>query len=318
MRVLRLLAAMKALRGSVVVLSLLALAATVGAVPASATNPTETVTVSQAPDPVSVGQTVAYTTVFKSTRDLNNMGVRDIPPNGLTFVSATPSSGTCAKKPSAVTCKIGTIHAGSTVTVVFVFRVPQTPGTLTNSVRWTGTTAGYHPSGIKVTRKTVTTVVPRTPNLIATYVLPAGDTVATGNTVSNDVPQATSADIPETPLGTPVTINQVAASGPADACGPAANCFGKISEISVGSTFTQNGPMTFVITVDSSQIPYGSSLPMYHDGVLVPNCTGAPGQASPDPCVASRTFVPSTQARTHAPCDVVFTIYSSTNGRWRP
>jgi hypothetical protein len=79
--------------------------------------------------------------------------------------------------------------------------------------------------------------------------------------------------------------------------------------------------MTFVITVDSSQIPYGSSLPMYHDGVLVPNCTGAPGQASPDPCVASRTKVPSTETRTHGwscPYDVVYTIYSSTNGRWRP
>jgi len=302
---------MKALRGSVVVLFMLALAAAAGAVPASANPPSETVTVSQAPEPVTAAQTVAYTTTFKSTRSLNNLQVREIPAAGMTFVSATPSLGSCTHKPAAVTCKFGSVDAGQTVTVVFVFQVPDTTGTVVNKVRWTGTTCGYHPSGIKVTRKTVTTIVPQSPDLISTFVLPVGDTIATGTEVSQEHPQATSADIPETPLGTPVTINQVDATGPADACGPAADCFGKISEITVGATFTPNGPMTFVITVDGSQIPYGSHLPMYHDGVAVPNCTGGPGVASPDPCVASRTFVKCSH-------DVIFTVYSSTNGRWRP
>jgi len=103
----------------------------------------------------------------------------------------------------------------------------------------------------------------------------------------------------------------VNASGPSDACGPAADCFGQISEVTVGTTFTTGTPMTFVFTVDDSQIPYGSLLPMYHDGVLVPDCVGAPGEASPDPCVANRSFVPGTS-------DVVFTVNTSTNGRWRP
>lgn len=302
---------MKALRGSVVVLFMLALVAAAGAVPASANPPSETVTVSQAPEPVTAGQTVAYTTTFKSTRNLNNLQVREIPAAGMSFVSATPSMGSCKNKPAAVTCTFGSVECGQTVTVVFVFRVPETTGTVVNKLRWTGTTAGYHPSGIKVTRKTVTTIVPPSPDLISTFVLPAGDTVKTGNEVSQQHTQATSADIPETPLGTPVTINQVDASGPADACGPAADCFGKISEITVGATFTPNGPMTFVITVDGSQVPYGSHLPMYHDGVAVPNCTGGPGVASPDPCVASRTVDKCSH-------DVVFTVYSSTNGRWRP
>ena len=50
---------------------------------------------------------------------------------------------------------------------------------------------------------------------------------------------------------------------------------------------------------------------MFHDGMLVPSCTGAPGLASPDPCVASRTKLKKTQ-------DVQIVVFSSTNGRWRP
>ncbi len=194
---------------------------------------------------------------------------------------------------------------------MFVFQTPETPTTLTNKVRWTGTSCGYHPCDVKVTRKTTTTVVAPSRSMVAEYVLPEGDTVVTGTTVSKNDPLATSADIPETPLGTPVTINEVNATGPGDACGPAADCFGQISEITVGATFTPGGPMTFIFTVDGSQVPYGSLLPLYHDGVLVPDCTGGSGEASPDPCVASRTYVPGTH-------DPIFTVYSSTNGRWRP
>ena len=50
------IARMRALRGFVAVLSLLALVAVAGAVPASADNPSEDVTLSQAPEPVTVGQ----------------------------------------------------------------------------------------------------------------------------------------------------------------------------------------------------------------------------------------------------------------------
>jgi hypothetical protein len=49
---------------------------------------------------------------------------------------------------------------------------------------------------------------------------------------------------------------------------------------------------------------------MFHDGVLVPSCTGA-GTASPDPCVVSRTKLKKSG-------DVQIVVVSSTNGRWRP
>ena len=306
---------MRALRGFVAVLSLLALAAVAGALPASADCPTEDVTLSQAPDPVTVSKPVSYTTTFTSTRIFNTLQVKDPIPAGMSLISATPSvnTATCKIKPAAVVCKFGFTPADTTVSAVIVMTAQGTPGTVTNKAKWTGTSCGYHPCTVTVTRKTTTTTVPESQDLISQYVLPAGDTVTTdtGGGVTKTNPMSTSADIPETPLGTPVTINEVNASGPSDACGPAADCFGQISEVTVGTTFTTGTPMTFVFTVDHSQIPYGSLLPMYHDGVLVPDCVGAPGEASPDPCVANRSFVPGTS-------DVVFTVNTSTNGRWRP
>jgi hypothetical protein len=233
----------------------------------------------------------------------------------MSLISATPSTGTakCKASSASVICKFGFVPEDTTISVVIVMNAPGSPGNVTNKVKWSGTTCGYHPCSVAVTRKTTTSVVPRTPNLISEYVLPAGDTVSTdtGGGVSKQNPMSTKADIPGTPLGTGVTINEVDATDSSDACGPAADCFGQISEVTVGSTFTAGTPMTFQFTVDQSQIPYGSLLPLYHDGVLVPDCTGAPGVASPDPCVESRTYVPGTS-------DVVFTVNTSTNGRWRP
>jgi hypothetical protein len=299
----------------VAVLSLFALAAVAGAMPASADSATEDVTLSQAPDPVTVSKPVSYTTTFTSTRIFNTLQVKDPIPAGMSAISATPSvnTATCKIKPAAVLCTFGFTPADTAVSAVIVMTAQGTPGTVTNKAKWSGTSCGYHPCTVTVTRKTTTTTVPESPNLISQYVLPAGDTVTTdtGGGVTKTNPTSTSADIPETPLGTPVTINEFDASGPADACGPAADCFGQISEVTVGTTFTTGTPMTFVFTIDHSQIPYGSLLPMYHDGVLVPDCVGAPGEASPDPCVANRSFVPGTS-------DVVFTVNTSTNGRWRP
>jgi uncharacterized repeat protein (TIGR01451 family) len=289
-----------------------ALAAVAGAVPASADDPSENVTLSQAPEPVTAGKPVAYTTTFASTRVFNNIQLKDPIPSGMSLISATASTGTkCKSTPAAVICKFGFVPADTTISVVVVMNAPSKTGRVTNKVKWTGTTCGYHPCSVAVTRKTTTTVVPLTPNLISEYVLPAGSTVSTGNGTSPQNPMSTKADIPETPLGTGVTINEVDAADSSDACGPAADCFGQISNVTVGSTFTAGTPMQFQFTVDQSQIPYGSLLPMYHDGVLVPDCTGAPGVASPDPCVESRTYVSGTDS-------VIFTVNTSTNGRWRP
>jgi len=86
--------------------------------------------------------------------------------------------------------------------------------------------------------------------------------------------------------------------------------------------FPVTDPLHFTILVNSSELPkhmtkkQALKLPVFHDGVLVPACTGASGVASPDPCVAARKIV----KLKHCPkgqFEVEFDINSSTNGRWR-
>jgi hypothetical protein len=66
-----------------------------------------------------------------------------------------------------------------------------------------------------------------------------------------------------------------------------------------------------VFLIDASRIPPGSdqtTIQIFKDGVLVPACTGAPGAASPDPCVSDRQLL--------AGGDVQTTVLTSTASVW--
>lgn len=55
---------------------------------------------------------------------------------------------------------------------------------------------------------------------------------------------------------------------------------------------TATDPLVIVFRIDASQIPAGlnpNAVVLLKDGVAVPDCTGAAGVASPDPCITSRT-----------------------------
>ena len=72
-----------------------------------------------------------------------------------------------------------------------------------------------------------------------------------------------------------------------------------------------SAPLQVVFTVDESVIPAGidpATLVVFKDGAPVQNCTGGPGVASPDPCVASRTLLGNG--------DLQFTILTSTASTW--
>ena len=60
------------------------------------------------------------------------MVLTDPLPAGVTFVSATPSQGTCSQVAGTVTCPLGTIASGANATVSVVV-TPTTDGTLTNT-----------------------------------------------------------------------------------------------------------------------------------------------------------------------------------------
>jgi uncharacterized repeat protein (TIGR01451 family) len=95
------------------------------------------VTKSDSPDPVVVGNNVTYTVTVANNGPSQATAVvlTDNLPGAVTFVSATPSQGTCsAPVAGGFTCDLGSINAGSNATVTVVVTAPGTPGSITNNV----------------------------------------------------------------------------------------------------------------------------------------------------------------------------------------
>jgi len=90
------------------------------------------------PDPVTVGDNLTYTiTVTNGGPDAaTNVVVTDTLPSGVTFVSASPG---CVHSAGVVTCNLGNIPAGGSVTITIVVTVTA-PGTISNTATVTSDT----------------------------------------------------------------------------------------------------------------------------------------------------------------------------------
>jgi hypothetical protein len=125
------------------------------------------------------------------------------------------------------------------------------------------------------------------------------DTLGTGATPAAPVQTTLSA-----PSGASISIAQ----------GPGAAGFGFIGQhvqIDAAPDATPASPFTIGFVIDASVIPAGQSaatIVVDKNGTVVPPCTGSPGTASPDPCVANR--------QTLAGGDAQITILSSTASAW--
>jgi uncharacterized repeat protein (TIGR01451 family) len=299
-------------------LSALLAAAVLGAPAASGSSlgaTTATASIVDEPDPVTAGESLHYLTTLTDDgpATITHVELALPMPAGITAVSATPSTGSCTTQAGEVDCTIGNLAAGGSVQVSVIAQT-SSAGAVSTTAQWTADIGQDNPHQYFVTA--ATTVQAQSQDLLAAYTPAAGATLTTdpgtGATASN--PQVTTARIPATVAGTPATLAESNASGAGDACGPSASCFGQISTITIGQAFTPGNPLRFTFVLDATEIPAHtkvSRIPMFHDGVLVPSCTGAPGQASPDPCVVSRTQNKKTK-------DVAIAVLSSTNGRWRP
>lgn len=298
-------------------LTLLAALALAG--PAAAAAPKALVVIGHSPDPVTSGHNVGYTTSFtnQSQNTLTHLALSVPAPSGGAAVLGLPSSA-CAVKGSAVVCSFGSIASGATVTATVVLRAPAATAPFTTTATWSvdesfNDTPRPDPHRDTFPATDATNVQAPSKDAVSQYALPSGDTLTTdpGTGATRTNPQVTTVRVPPTPLGVPAGAAEVNATGPTDSCGPAADCFGQVSVVTVDAPpFPVGGPLKLIFDLDASEIPGGTKaddIPMYHNGVLVPDCTGAAGVASPDPCVSSRT----------GKKDVEITVLSSTNGRWR-
>jgi uncharacterized repeat protein (TIGR01451 family) len=123
--------------------------------------PTDMSVTKTAPASVARGGTITYhmTVTNNGTPAMpattSGVTLTDVLPAGVTFVSATPSSGTCSGT-SMVVCKLGIFPSGATATVDIVVTAPNTSGTLTNTATVVAATADATPSNNTAT--TMTTV----------------------------------------------------------------------------------------------------------------------------------------------------------------
>jgi uncharacterized repeat protein (TIGR01451 family) len=93
------------------------------------------VTQTDSSDPAIFGDNVKYTLTVKNHGPDGATGVKltDTTPQGTTFVSATPSTGTCSQAGGAVNCDLGSLGSGASATVDIVVTAPESAGTLTNA-----------------------------------------------------------------------------------------------------------------------------------------------------------------------------------------
>jgi uncharacterized repeat protein (TIGR01451 family) len=98
--------------------------------------------VSDPAPPVTVSpSTAAFPTFISYAVSISNEGTNtathvtlsDALPVGSTFVSASPSLGTCANITGAVECSFGPLKSGATVTATILVNAPGSSGTVTNT-----------------------------------------------------------------------------------------------------------------------------------------------------------------------------------------
>ncbi|MEO8477005.1 MAG: hypothetical protein ABI572_08140, partial [Actinomycetota bacterium] len=177
---------------------------------AVATSADLSLTKTDSPDPVGVGEDLTYTIGLTNSGPSNaqNVVITDTLPGAVTFVSATPTAGSCSRSGVTLTCSLGTVAAGATPSVTVVVRPnPGSEGTITNSASVTSTTSD--PDTGDRTASAGTTVTPRADVSISktdgpdpvvagnqvTYTLAvanAGPSTAAGVTVTDAIPPGTS------------------------------------------------------------------------------------------------------------------------------
>jgi hypothetical protein len=203
-------------------------------------------------------------------------------PAGATVVSATATVGSCTASSVDVECLLGRILPGGAATVTIFMTAPSADFESCGTLTW-------HRIAGDTTEKDSETVCD------ATRVRPANDpdfrggcigsdgTISTGLTATAADPQNTALTSPE---GDCITVGEVQATSPTEACGAKATCKTEISEIehppcAVGT------PCTVTLTFDST---YGKIQVIYYNGVNVKWCT-TPGVASPDPCIQRKRIL---------------------------
>jgi hypothetical protein len=297
--------------------------------------PNVTLAVSGAPGSVSLGHYVAYTATLHNG-DSNNVthvalsapAAGSTSPFPLTYVSASPSTGTCSAPPTLpLSCSFGSLPSGATSTVTFVFKAPASLPTSGAGVSFAAQLSFDEGPNDQNSSHTDTKVGSTSTTLGAvgsdfvTGFVPfsLGDDLETAGDLtgpSNGNPQKTGLAVSAfaaSSLGATGVVQEVPhpVTDTTSDCQAGFPCFGQTSFVTLPGFFSP--PLQLSFRFDASELHPGMTqkkLRMFHDGVLVPLCT-APGVLDPAPtCQSSTTSFDDK--------DLGALLLSSSNGSYRP
>lgn len=115
---------------------------------------------SDSPDPVTVGEELTYLVTVSNAGPAaaQSVSLTDTLPAGLTFVSATASQGTCSGT-ATIACDLGTIAANASATVT-IKATPTAAGTLSNTASASSTTTDPSSANNSATAETTVQSAP--------------------------------------------------------------------------------------------------------------------------------------------------------------
>jgi uncharacterized repeat protein (TIGR01451 family) len=121
------------------------------------------VTMMHSPEPVTLGQNLTYSITLNDLgpSTSTNVVLSDVLPDGVVFVSATPSQGSCSQLSGSVTCNIGIMPSTASVTIVVT---PAGTGTTTNTANVSGNEVDPNPANNAATNSVTTVAGPPEPS----------------------------------------------------------------------------------------------------------------------------------------------------------
>jgi len=155
-------------------------------------------------DPVTVGDTFAYVLTVKNegANDAADVMTTDTLPSKISYVSATPSAGTCEKAGSKITCDLGQVNATASASVTITVRATDN-GTISNTASLTSANDTNAANDLD-TESTVLNKKPKTPKpkkqkghascALPTIVGTAGDDVIQGTSHADSIATGTGND----------------------------------------------------------------------------------------------------------------------------
>ena len=143
-------------------------------------------------DPVTVGDNFGYVLTVKNggVNDAADVIATDNLPSQVSYVSATPSAGTCQRSGSKVTCDLGQVNAGASASVTITVRATRS-GTASNTASLTSADDTDATNNLD-TERTVINKKPSTPKPKKPRGRPSCAAPTIVGTPGNDVLQGTS------------------------------------------------------------------------------------------------------------------------------